>query len=132
VRVVATPWTGIVSNPALVSQINVGLLALMAGAGMLPKPTIPCVVAGVLAVRVVGELTGQDALLFYGAAFAAQLSQGVAHKVSRQPATLLQHEDAASELPRRARLGHEFSHVIFFPNLLLHSCYQSIAGEKVA
>ena len=51
------------------SWVAEGLLSI------LRKPTVPCVLGGVAVVRAVGELTNQDSLLFYGAAWVAQLSQ---------------------------------------------------------
>ena len=64
------------------------------------------------------ELTAQDALLFYGCAFTAQASQGLAHDVSRQAATLLSHEECTDGHCRATKLGFEWAHVVYFPNLL--------------
>ena len=46
-----------------------------------------------------GELLDEPILLFFGAAFVAQASQGLAHDFSRQKATLLSHEDSKDETP---------------------------------
>ena len=97
-------------------------MSIMATLAMLPKPVIPCVFGGMLLTRVLGELTQQDMLLFFGAAFVAQLSQGISHSVTKQEATLLQHESSSARLEKMA---FEWSHVVYFPNLLLHSCFQS-------
>jgi len=51
------------------SWLAEGLLSILL------KTTVPCVLGGVAVVRAVGELTNQDSLLFYGAAWVAQLSQ---------------------------------------------------------
>ena len=90
-------------------------LALLAS---LPKPTVPAVLGGGLVVRAAAELTAQDALLFYGCAFTAQASQGLAHDVSRQAATLLSHEECTDGHCRATKLGFEWAHVVYFPNLL--------------
>jgi len=120
----ATTWRGAwaTENPCTTNLVLVFMMGLL---GALPKPTIPCVVGGVAVVRALGELTRQDALTFYGAAFLAQLSQGVAHKVSGQEATLLSHEKDDSH-DRGVKLAFEWSHVTFFPNFLLHACHDEL------
>ena len=124
-RLGAAPWAGqLVGSEA---QANVAVLIVMAILGALPKPTKPCVVGGMLLARALGELTSQDALIFYGNAFVAQLSQGVAHDVSLQPATLLSHEEDEGH-GRAIKLAFEWSHVAYFPNLLFHSVHDSIVG----
>lgn len=128
-RLGAAPWAGqLVGSEA---KANVAVLVVMAILGALPKPTKPCVVGGMLLARALGELTSQDALIFYGNAFVAQLSQGVAHDVSLQPATLLSHEEDEGH-GRAIKLAFEWSHVAYFPNLLFHSVHDSIfdTGKK--
>lgn len=128
----AAHWRGTFADDSSTRLINIALFVLMSVLGMLPKPTVPCVFGGVLAVRIAGELTTQDALLFWGAAWVAQLSQGIAHKVSRQEATLLSHEESTAH-GRRTKLAFEVSHVCYFPNLLLHACYEDlVAGTSFA
>lgn len=121
-RLVAQRWAGALSHYTAV--INPALVVLMLVLGSLPKPTVPAVMGGALVVRAFGELTAQDALLFFGAAFVAQISQGVSHDVTKQKATLLSHEN--SDEAREVKLAFEWSHVVYFPNLLLHSCHQSL------
>ena len=125
IRVFAELWHGAWAAEAQIA--NAGLLAVMLSIGLLPKPVIPMVGAGVVLVRTVAALTSQDALLFYGAAFVAQLSQGVAHDVTWQKATLLSHEDSKHD--RATSLAFEWSHVVYFPNLLMHSAHQSLVGK---
>lgn len=112
-------------------QANAALALLMCVLGALPKPTVPAVLGGIFVVRAVGVLTSQEPLLFLGAAFAAQVSQGVAHDVSRQQATLLSHEKDASH-GRATKLQFEWSHAVYFPNLLLHSAYDSITSSTAS
>ena len=92
----------------------------------LPKPVVPCVLAGIFLVRTVGEVTARQELLFFGAAFMAQFSQGISHDVTRQKATLLSHE--ASDEGREKKLAFEWSHVVYFPNLLIHSAYDTLTN----
>lgn len=128
----ASRWRGTFAGEGYDRKLNAALVVLMLLIGMLPKPMIPATVAGVLLVRIVGELTHQDILLYWGIAFLAQLSQGVSHKVTRQEATLLNHEKDDSHT-RRAKLAFEISHVCYFPNLLLHVCYeQLVSGTSFA
>ena len=55
--------------------------------------------------------------------------QGVAHDVCGQKATLLQHQDDMRR-GRAQTLGAEWSHTLYFPNLLLNSIYESLTGQK--
>ena len=104
--------------------VNACLLLLMSLLAMLPKPVVPCVLGGVIVVRVLAELTAQNLLLLYSNAFLAQLSQGIAHDISQQKATLLSLEDSIEDM--RVRLAFDWAHCVYFPNLLFHSCYQSL------
>jgi len=126
-RLVAKQWAGALAHQT--AMLNPLLLVLMTALSMLPKPTVPAVLGGALIARPLGELTSQDALLFYGAAFVAQSSQGVAHEVTRQKATLLSHE--GSEEDRSVKLAFEWSHCVWFPNLLFHSIYESATSQNV-
>lgn len=119
VRLVARQWRGAFAADA--AAINCGLAVLMALVSSLPKPTVPAVLGGGLVVRAAAELTAQDALLFYGCAFTAQASQGLAHDVSLQAATLLSHEESDGGHGRATKLGFEWAHVVYFPNMLTHA-----------
>lgn len=125
-RAVALPWAGQLVTWA--PQMNAALCALMCALSLLPKPVIPCVLGGILVVRPFAELSGQRFLLYYSNAFFAQLAQGIAHDVSMQKATLLSHQDSMAD--RRVRLAFEWSHVVYFPNLLYQSCHESLVGAK--
>jgi hypothetical protein len=126
-RLAGTPWGGTLSGSE--GPYLTGLVALMVLLGALPKPTVPCVIGGMLFTRLLAELSGQADwgwLIFYGQAFVAQLSQGVAHDVSKQKATLLSHEDDSTK-GRTVKLAFEISHCTYFPNLLLQSVFESVA-----
>lgn len=122
VRLAARNWRGVLASHSQFA--NVGIVVLMTAIAMRDKPTASSVLAGVFVVRILGELTAQDTLLFFGQGFMAQLSQGVAHGVSGQPSTLLSHEGDTSH-SRAAKLAFEWSHVNFFPSLLVHACLHS-------
>ena len=55
--------------------------------------------------------------------------QGIAHDVTGQKATLLQLQDNTQK-ERALTLGCEWSHTLYFPNLLLNSIYESLTGQK--
>ena len=101
------------------------LLLVMVALSALPKPTVPVVLGGILVARSLGEVLDEPTLLFFGAHFVAQASQGVAHDVSKQTATLLAHE-ASDEETRMQKLGFEWAHCCYFPNLLLQSVQESL------
>lgn len=149
-------FTAAYSTEEINIYVSMVLALLMLVLGSLSKPTVPAVVGGLFVVRTVGELIDSDLLGFYGctyiallldrlnvllftlplfiyacrtAAFVAQYAQGIAHDVTRQKATLLQHNESTKH-SRRVRLGHEWSHVVYFPNLLLQSCHASWARSK--
>ncbi len=126
-RLAARAWRGALAAHA--APVGALLLSLIFVAGSLPKPTVACVLVAVTVGRVAAELTAQDALLYYCGAFGAQLCQGIAHDACGQKATLLQHQDDAQHA-RRQTLGFEWSHTVFFPNLLLNSMYHSLTGQK--
>jgi len=126
-RLAARPWRGAWAAEA--PAVNMAILLLMLGASSLAKPTVPCVLVATLLGRVAAELTAQDSLLLYCGAFAAQILQGISHDVCRQKATLLQHQDDTRQ-GRAQTLGSEWSHTLYFPNLLLNSIYESLTGQK--
>ena len=100
------------------------LFCIMCAVSMLPKPVKPIVVTGLILIRVLGELTESYLCLYLGAAFCAQLAQGIAHDFTKQKATLMMNED--SGVTRSKRLAFDWSHCVYFPNLLFQSCYQSL------
>ena len=100
------------------------LVCILCAVSMLPKPVKPIVVTGLILIRVLGELTESNLCLYLGAAFCAQLAQGIAHDFTKQKATLMMNED--SGVTRSKRLAFDWSHCVYFPNLLFQSCYQSL------
>lgn len=103
VRIGASQYRGVWTAHAGSAYAAIG--CLMTLLGLLPKPVVPVVLGGTLVARPLAELTGQEALLFYGGGFMSMAMQGVAHDVSRQKATLLSHEESSEG--RRERLAFE-------------------------
>lgn len=125
-RLAARQWRGAWASEAL--PVNLFLLLLALAAAALPKPVKPVAVAGLLAARTAGELTAQDALVFYGCAFVGMLMQKLAHDVSRQEATLLAHERDEHQNGRAKQLSFEWAHAVYFPNLLVHAVRSAMRG----
>lgn len=69
---------------------------------------------------ILGLLTKQPWLIFYSNGFLSSMAQGVAHH----------HAGELSTLPQLANVSDELAHTTFFPNLLLHSVYQSLLHGK--
>lgn len=69
-------------------------------------------------------LTNQPAIYFWSCAFTASIMQGTSHKLSGEQATLVALNNGSG-----VNLTHEVSHTGYFPNLLLHSVYQSFTGR---
>ena len=65
--------------------------------------------------NILSSATDQPLLYFYMSGFLATIQQGVAHHYSGQQGTLPQLSDIADDL----------AHTTFFPNLLLHSAFQT-------
>mmetsp|Transcript_38012 Transcript_38012/g.80483 ORF Transcript_38012/g.80483 Transcript_38012/m.80483 type:complete len:325 (+) Transcript_38012:70-1044(+) len=61
-------------------------------------------------------LTDQPWLYFFSTGYLASLAQGVAHYYAGEEGTL----------PQLANVSDEYAHTTFFPNILLHSVWQSL------
>jgi len=75
-----------------------------------PFGRVPPFIIGIVGY-VLALLTNQRWLFFYTSGFNATLAQGVAHHISRQPATL----------PQLTSFADEIAHATFFPNLVFQS-----------
>lgn len=103
------------------------LIAVSLAGGMQQKPTKPLNWVGAGVSRVLGELSGQTWMIWFGQQAMAGISQGVAHKVTLQASTLGSHEKNDSE-ERLTKLGYECSHVVYFPALCIHAVLDSIVS----
>eukprot|EP00658_Telonema_sp_P-2_P059772 TRINITY_DN48899_c0_g1_i2.p1 TRINITY_DN48899_c0_g1~~TRINITY_DN48899_c0_g1_i2.p1 ORF type:complete len:348 (+),score=65.20 TRINITY_DN48899_c0_g1_i2:142-1185(+) len=122
VQIAAMKWmTGALSTPWLKRVLNLGLLAWLARCCRDPMgPSNPFrfgFFGWLLAI-----LTDQPWMYFFSGGFLATVCQGISHHMAGEEGTLPQLARTTSGL------RSELSHVSFFPNLLLHSCYQSITG----
>lgn len=101
------------------------LVLLLAIPAVLTDPVVATVAAGAFLLNTFSVLCDgeQPVLRFWAMAYVAMGLQGAAHDVSSQPATLLnlQVDESGDQKTR-----FEWSHVTFFPDLLFHSCYQSL------
>jgi hypothetical protein len=74
-------------------------------------------------------LIDQRWLLLLSYAYSASLLQGLAHALSREQPTLLKLQNDSD---REQKISHEWGHVVFFPNLLLHSIHTTLTGGSSA
>jgi hypothetical protein len=124
IRSVAASTLKDVSDPSK-EMMTIKIIAIaMCAVSLLPKPVKPIVVTGLISIRAFGEVYDSNLCLYLGAAFCAQLAQGIAHDFTKQKATLFMNED--SGVTRSTRLAFDWSHCVYFPNLLFQSCYDSI------
>lgn len=94
-------------------------------AGGATKPLQPMHRCCTVLSRVLGELTDQEWMIFYGQQGLASYSQGIAHRITRQASTLGSHQANKRE-SRWTKLGFESSHVVYFPSFCLHTTMQSL------
>jgi len=69
-------------------------------------------------------LTDQKWMILYSAGFIGSTLQGMSHDITGERATLVQLEEQGNALPQ------EMAHATFFPNLLFHSCLDSILAKE--
>ena len=104
------------------------VVVLMVIPALLNNPVAPVVLVGALSLNAFSILCEGDhsILSLWAMAYVAMLLQNTAHDVSSQRATLrkLQVDASGDEKTR-----FEWSHVTYFPDLLFHSCYQSVSGN---
>ena len=89
---------------------------------------------GAISLKVCYMLTGQRDFAYMSFAFLAMLWQGVSHIITKQQATLmaLNKDKSSKKSPdeaQREKVAFEWSHVSYFPVLLVHSCHASLAGR---
>lgn len=102
--------------------LTAGVLLAVAAASLSARTKLNvfryALLAGPLAV-----LTDQPWLYFWSCAYQASLLQGAAHRATAELATLPQLAEHVAD---------EFGHTTYFPNLLLHSVYDSVTGAAAA
>ena len=73
---------------------------------------------------IVALLTGSKAVYFWSCGMLATLGQSVAHGVTKEPATLVVLQAGLNQIE------YEFSHVVFFPNLLFQAVLEQLGFSK--
>lgn len=88
-------------------------------------PVKGSVLFGSFGASTLSVLIDQHWLLLLSYAYSASLLQGLAHALSREQPTLIKLQNDAD---REQKIAHEWGHVVFFPNLLLHAIYTTLTG----
>mmetsp|Transcript_14805 Transcript_14805/g.34152 ORF Transcript_14805/g.34152 Transcript_14805/m.34152 type:complete len:327 (-) Transcript_14805:88-1068(-) len=117
---------------ATVAAAEMSALFLLAFLSMDPVKKIAFF--GAISLKVCFVLTGQRDFAYMSFAFLAMLWQGVSHIITKQQATLmaLNKDKSSNKSPdeaQREKVAFEWSHVSYFPVLLVHSCHASLAGR---
>ena len=100
-------------------QLRRGFVALMVAIGLTKQPLKPTVTMGLYG-WIVALLTGSKTLYFWSCGMMATLGQSVAHGVTKEAATLVVLQGGMEQIE------YEFSHVVFFPNLLFQAVYEQL------
>lgn len=90
-------------------------------------PVKGSVLFGSFTASTLSVLIDQPWLLLLSYAYSASLLQGLAHALSREQPTLLKLQQDSD---RDQKIKHEWGHVVFFPNLLLHSIHTSLTSSS--
>lgn len=125
---VAIYGAGYLGSEHAVTYTVATTLFLLVLAGALANPVKPVVITGAVLLHVGAAVCNEPALLFWACAYSGMGLQGAAHDTSGQAATLLQLND--DPMASAKKIAFEWSHVTYFPNLLFHSCNQSLNSKK--
>lgn len=106
-------------------QLLMGFAVIIIFLCCLSDPVKGSVLFGSFGASTLSVLIGQRWLLLLSYAYSASLLQGLAHALSREQPTLLKLQ---SDADREQKISHEWGHVVFFPNLLLHAIYTTLTG----
>lgn len=109
------------------SELLVVFSVIMIGLCCLKDPVKGSVVFGSFGASTLSVLIGRPALLLLSYAYSASILQGLAHALSREQATLLKLQ---TEADRDQKITYEWGHVVYFPNLLLHSIYTTLSKKS--
>jgi hypothetical protein len=116
--------------PSQTHAVMGGVAAYLAGLGLMKNPLSLVVVTGMIVARLASAATGGNSVLFFWSyAFAGSFFQGLTHRTVQEEATMLALERESEE----KKLRFEWSHVTFFPTLLLHACWNAVtraSGSK--
>lgn len=86
-------------------------------------PVILTVAYGSVVGHILSALLDNSTMFLFCCAFTATVFQGLSHAVSGEDGTLVVLQEDKDE---DSKLAYEWSHVVFFPNILLHACMQRV------
>lgn len=101
------------------NQLRQIFFTLMIAIGLTKQPLKPSVTMGLWG-WIVALLTGSKGLYFWSCGMMATLGQSVAHGVTKEAATLVVLQGGMDQIE------YEFSHTVFFPNLLFQAIYEQL------
>ena len=78
---------------------------------------------GAVVGHLLAALLADQTLFLFCCAFTATLFQGLSHSTSGEEGTLVVLQHGSDE---QNKLAYEWSHVVFFPNILLAACWQAM------
>lgn len=110
------------------SQLGVtaGTLSILTALSLVKNPIKKVVIVGMIISRLASILTGRIELAWLGFAFTASFMQGITHNVTNEQATLI----ALGDKGGKDELESEYAHVVFFPNILLHTILDKLTKVK--
>mmetsp|Transcript_47653 Transcript_47653/g.94525 ORF Transcript_47653/g.94525 Transcript_47653/m.94525 type:complete len:171 (+) Transcript_47653:314-826(+) len=125
---------GLVAEDQVPTVLKAVLACLLSIPAVMKDPVMVTVLVGSVGLNVAHlatrphDQTMARVFYFWGMSYVAMALQGAAHDVSSQKATLLNLQTAA-DTGGSQKIRFEWSHVTFFPNLLFHSCHQSLTAK---
>jgi hypothetical protein len=111
-------------------QCLVAFVLVMILISLKKDPVKEIVAVGAILSPAVSITTDTPMLYVLGLAFMATLLQGLSHSLSMEQATLIKIELTTAD--ERDKVSYEYSHVVFFPNLLLNAIYDVAFKKKVS
>jgi hypothetical protein len=116
-----SPWKGsLAPHSAIIIPVFVSGLVLIS---FKHDPVVAVVAYGALGGHILSALLDDSLLFLFCSAFTGTLFQGLAHAVSGEEGTLVVLQNSRDEY---SKIAYEWSHVVFFPNILLHACLQKV------
>jgi hypothetical protein len=86
-------------------------------------PVVLIIIYGTLIGHPLSGLLNNSTLFLFCCAFVATSFQGLAHAISGEEGTLVVVQNEKNEVDK---VSYEWSHVVFFPNILIHACFQKL------
>jgi hypothetical protein len=124
-HVAALSYSGVLKG--YTSELLAGFGVIMVILCCQKDPVKGSVLFGAFGASALSVLIDIPWLLLLSYAYSASLLQGLAHALSREQPTLLKLQN---ETDRAQKISHEWGHVVFFPNLLLHSIHTTLTKSS--